>query len=112
MVDYAIDVYKSLHGEKAAIPEEMMQQKQRVLVELEELKQGCQAVEAICNDKEERVSGHCISGKRKERKKTICFWNNSETHQYLCFNTSPLLHSIPRPNSLHPTTGTWLVCSL
>jgi translation initiation factor 3 subunit E len=56
MVDYAIDVYKSLHGENAVIPDEMKLQKERVLVELEELKKSCEELDKLCGDKEQRVS--------------------------------------------------------
>jgi translation initiation factor 3 subunit E len=56
MVDYAIDCYKNLHGETAAIPDELTLQKDRVLVEQEELKTPCEALEVLFNDKEHRVS--------------------------------------------------------
>lgn len=56
MVDYAIDVYKSIHGDNATIPEEMLQQKERVYVELEDLRKSCAELDTLCSDKEQRVS--------------------------------------------------------
>ena len=55
MVDYAIDVYKSLNDAKD-VPKEMEEQKQQVFKELEELQQGCAALDKLCQDEEERVS--------------------------------------------------------
>lgn len=56
MVDYAMDVYKSLHGEKAEVPEEMQKQKDSVYKELEGLRGGCEVLDKLCKDEEERVS--------------------------------------------------------
>jgi translation initiation factor 3 subunit E len=55
MVEYAMDVYKSLHGDAAAIPKELLDQKESVLKELEEMKNVCHVFDKLCNDKEERV---------------------------------------------------------
>jgi translation initiation factor 3 subunit E len=56
MVDYAIDTYKSVHGENATIPLEMQQQKDDVYQQLEKLTKGCEALSKLCDNKEERVS--------------------------------------------------------
>jgi len=57
MADYAIDVYKEVHGANAEIPAEMQEQRDKVFKELEELKQACAPLEKLCTeDKEERVS--------------------------------------------------------
>lgn len=56
MVDYAMDTYKSVHGEDAAVPKEMEEQKDKVYKALEELKKGCAPLEKICKNEEERVS--------------------------------------------------------
>jgi translation initiation factor 3 subunit E len=58
MVDYAIDVYKSLEGD-APVPEEMEQQKQAVYKELEDLRKGCESLDSLCKNTEERVSSSC-----------------------------------------------------
>ncbi|GKY95194.1 hypothetical protein MPSEU_000482600 [Mayamaea pseudoterrestris] len=55
MVDYAIEAYKKLHGDNADIPDDLVQQKDRVFVELEELRKGCEELDKLCNDKEERA---------------------------------------------------------
>lgn len=58
MVDYAMDIYRELHGKDCEIPAEMEQQKKDVLQKLEDLKsdKGCQAFEDLCNNTELRVS--------------------------------------------------------
>jgi translation initiation factor 3 subunit E len=56
MVDYAIDTYKSVHGENAEIPAEMQQQKDDVYQQLEKLTKGCETLTKLCDNKEERVS--------------------------------------------------------
>ena len=56
MVDYAIDIYKSVHGDSAEIPEEMQTQKTEVFKQLEELQAGCKPLTDICDDEEEKVS--------------------------------------------------------
>jgi translation initiation factor 3 subunit E len=55
MVDYAIDVYRSIHGENAIIPTEMEQHKQTVLEKRETLRQACAGLEQLRNDDEQRV---------------------------------------------------------
>lgn len=60
MVDYAMDTYKSVHGEDATIPPEMQEQKDKVYVALEDLKKGCAPLDKLCKDEEELVSDfHC-----------------------------------------------------
>ena len=56
MVDYAIEMYKGLHGENAPVPDEMMQQKQHVTQEREELRKSCEVLDKLFGDKERRVS--------------------------------------------------------
>ena len=56
MVDYAIDIYKGIHGDSATIPKEMEEQKKQVYQRLEELRKGCKSLEDLCNNTEERVS--------------------------------------------------------
>lgn len=58
MVDYAMDIYRELHGENAEIPVEMEEQKKEVLEKLEKLKAeaGCKAFEDLCQNEELRVS--------------------------------------------------------
>jgi translation initiation factor 3 subunit E len=56
MVDYAIDIYKGLHGEDSPVPPEMEEQKTKVYERLEELRTGCQALDKLCRNEEERVS--------------------------------------------------------
>ena len=59
MVDYAIDTYKSVHGDGAAVPKEMEEQKSQVFKQREELEKGCKPLVDLCNDKEEKVS-YCV----------------------------------------------------
>lgn len=55
MVDYAIDIYKGLHGEDSAVPPEMEEQKKKVYKSLEELRTGCEVLEKLCKNEEERA---------------------------------------------------------
>lgn len=55
MVDYAIDIYKSVHGESAEIPQEMEAQKIEVFKQLEELQSGCKPLTDICDNAEEKA---------------------------------------------------------
>ena len=54
MVDYAIDIYKDIHG-TATAPEEMLEQKAQVYQRLEELRAGCKSLTELCNNTQERV---------------------------------------------------------
>jgi hypothetical protein len=58
MVDYAMDIYRELHGTDCEIPAEMELQKKEVLQKLEDHKadNGCKAFEDLCNNHERRVS--------------------------------------------------------
>eukprot|EP00521_Asterionellopsis_glacialis_P006893 CAMPEP_0195283638 /NCGR_PEP_ID=MMETSP0707-20130614/2114_1 /TAXON_ID=33640 /ORGANISM="Asterionellopsis glacialis, Strain CCMP134" /LENGTH=507 /DNA_ID=CAMNT_0040342839 /DNA_START=172 /DNA_END=1695 /DNA_ORIENTATION=+ len=55
MVDYAMDIYKSVHGEASEIPAEMEEQKKQVYSHLEELRLGCSALDDLCKNEEERA---------------------------------------------------------
>lgn len=54
MVDYAIDIYKTVHPDNA-IPAEMEEQKTSVYQRLEELEKGCKALHELCSSEEEKV---------------------------------------------------------
>ena len=56
MVDYAMDIYREVHGEGAEIPAEMEEQKAGVFKELEELREGQMKFDELCRDEETRVS--------------------------------------------------------
>ncbi len=56
MVDYAIDIYKGLHGADTPVPPEMEEQKAKVYETLEELRNGCKPFSDLCENQEERVS--------------------------------------------------------
>ena len=56
MVDYAMDIYRELHGADAAIPQEMEAQKADVLTKLEELRTGVVKFDEVCQDEAEKVS--------------------------------------------------------
>ena len=60
MVDYAVDVYRSIHNSEAgdggtAIPPEMEEQKQRVYQQLETLRAQCEPLDKLVKDEEQRV---------------------------------------------------------
>ncbi|VEU40790.1 unnamed protein product [Pseudo-nitzschia multistriata] len=55
MVDYAVDTYKSVHGDSAEIPAEMEEQKTQVFKQLEELESGCKPLTDLCNNEEEKT---------------------------------------------------------
>ena len=59
MVDYAMDIYRELHGDDAEIPVEMEDQKVKVYETLAALKDdaGCKAFfDVLCKNQELRVS--------------------------------------------------------
>ena len=56
MVDYAMDIYRELHGAEAQIPKEMEEQKAGVFQRLEELRGGCVRFDELCRDESKRVS--------------------------------------------------------
>lgn len=60
MVDYAMDIYKEVHGEGADIPREMEEQKEKVFQELEELRAGAGKVDELFRNEELRVSSFVI----------------------------------------------------
>jgi len=55
MVDYAVDMYKSVHGDSAEIPKEMEERKTQVFKELEELESGCKPLTELCANEEEKA---------------------------------------------------------
>lgn len=55
MVDYAVDTYKSVHGENADIPKEMEEQKSQVFKQQEEMEEGCKPLLDLSNNEEEKV---------------------------------------------------------
>eukprot|EP00531_Pseudo-nitzschia_arenysensis_P003830 CAMPEP_0116139198 /NCGR_PEP_ID=MMETSP0329-20121206/13179_1 /TAXON_ID=697910 /ORGANISM="Pseudo-nitzschia arenysensis, Strain B593" /LENGTH=510 /DNA_ID=CAMNT_0003634215 /DNA_START=161 /DNA_END=1693 /DNA_ORIENTATION=+ len=55
MVDYAVDIYKKVHGDSAEIPGEMEAQKTEVFKQLEELEAGCKPLTDVCNNEEEKT---------------------------------------------------------
>jgi translation initiation factor 3 subunit E len=57
MIDYMIDVHKSIHGDSMeAIPKEMEIQKEKVFKERELLHSKCEPLEILAKDEEKRVS--------------------------------------------------------
>ena len=56
MVDYAMDIYREVHGEEAEIPVEMEEQKREVFRELEELREGQIKMDELFRNEELRVS--------------------------------------------------------
>jgi translation initiation factor 3 subunit E len=56
MVDYAMDIYRELHGAEAEIPAEMEEQKAKVFETLEELRTGRDTFDELANNEAERVS--------------------------------------------------------
>ena len=78
MVDYAVDTYKSVHGESAEIPQEMEEQKKQVFKQLEELESGCKPLTDLCNNAEEKVSNKYV---------TFCVFV-----RFVIFITDPLSH--------------------
>ena len=55
LVDYAIDTYKSVHGDGATVPKEMEEQKNQVFKTREELEKGCKPLADLCDNAEEKV---------------------------------------------------------
>mmetsp|Transcript_597 Transcript_597/g.1306 ORF Transcript_597/g.1306 Transcript_597/m.1306 type:complete len:519 (-) Transcript_597:206-1762(-) len=56
MVDYAMDIYREVHGENAAIPQRMEDQKAGVFKELEELREGQMKFDELCRSEDVRAS--------------------------------------------------------
>ena len=56
MVDYAMDIYRELHGPDAKIPEEMDIQKEQVFVKMEDTKNANKVLEDLFENHELRVS--------------------------------------------------------
>jgi len=55
MVDYAVDVYRSIHSSEDT-PKEMQEQKERVYQQLEALRKQCEPLDKLVKDDEQRVS--------------------------------------------------------
>lgn len=56
MVDYAMDIYREVHGDDAAIPGEMEEQKTGVFRQLEELREGQMKFDELCRNESLRAS--------------------------------------------------------
>jgi len=54
MVDYAMDVYRSIHAAET-VPKEMEEQKERVYQQLETLRAQCEPLDKLVKDNEQRV---------------------------------------------------------
>ena len=55
MVDYAMDIYREVHGEDAEIPKEMEDQKAEVFKKLEELRNAQLQLDDLCRNETLRV---------------------------------------------------------
>lgn len=60
MVDYAMDIYREVHGEDADIPQEMEDQKTEVLKKMEELRDAQTKFDELCRNEELRVRVTCM----------------------------------------------------
>jgi hypothetical protein len=109
MVDYAVDVYRSIHSDAGdGIPPEMEEQKQRVYQQLETLRAQCEPLDKLVKDEEQRVrlllSLRCccfvLFVSVLDRKMGELTLNN------LSINNSPL-----RKNSLPRDSGIWVTYS-
>jgi len=78
MLDFVIDVYKSLN-ETQEVPKEMEEQKQQVLKQMEELQQGCAALDKLCQNEGERVGYYRARSHR----------HDYHSHKYSCSYHSP-----------------------
>ena len=56
MVDYAMDIYRELHGDDNPIPQEMEDQKAAVFVKLEELRNASKPLEDLLSNHDQKVS--------------------------------------------------------
>lgn len=56
MVDYAMDIYREVHGADAEIPAEMEDQKAGVFRQIEELREGQMKFDDLCRNEEARAS--------------------------------------------------------
>ncbi|EED95284.1 hypothetical protein THAPSDRAFT_27083 [Thalassiosira pseudonana CCMP1335] len=56
MVDYAMDIYREVHGENAEIPKDMEDQKVEVFRELEELREGQMKLDELFRNEEVRAN--------------------------------------------------------
>ena len=97
MVDYAMDIYREVHGEDAAIPKEMEEQKAGVFAELERLKDGAAKFDELCRNEEERVS-------------SLVYNTTLSAHRYALISLVAYIHSPAnlqyRRSSSTATSGT------
>jgi len=56
MVDYAMDIYREVHGEDATIPSDMEDQKKGVFLELERLREGQMKFDDLCRNEDLRAN--------------------------------------------------------
>lgn len=56
MVDYAMDIYRELHGDDNPIPQEMEDQKAAVFVKLEELRNASKPLDDLLSNQDQKVS--------------------------------------------------------
>jgi len=56
MVDYAMDIYREVHGDDATIPTDMEDQKAGVFKELEELREGQMKFDDLCRNEDLRAN--------------------------------------------------------
>ena len=89
MVDYAIDMYKGLHGDDAVIPQEMEDQKAKVYERMEKLRSGCASLDDLCRKEDEKVR-LCV-GTRMQQYGTRCLerggWNENGSYLHACIHT-------------------------
>ena len=81
MVDYAMDIYRELHGADAAIPQEMEAQKAAVYKQQEELRDGCIKFDELCKDEAEKVSPMWWSGQVWTE---VGEWRPATSYEYAC----------------------------
>lgn len=103
MVDYAIDIYKTVHPE-SEIPAEMQEQKTSVYQRLEELEKGCKALHELCSNEEEKVRPvHLVV-------EIITCWTAFSVSLVPTFNSPRIFHHNCRPSCKHLASGMWMVC--
>lgn len=104
MVDYAMDIYREVHGENAQIPQEMEDQKAGVFKKLEELKDGQSAFEELCRNEEARVSNYCSTFMLFDHSSYYSLSPNSYPHtQHVAF----ISNYVNRQTSSVTTNGTY-----
>ena len=117
MVDYAMDAYKSVHGENAAVPDEMQKQKADVYQALEELKKICAPLDKLCKNEEQKVRSRWYGGERMDGGVKSYGWTSFQSLSHLSHSRLPLCvcsisryfvsKSPHRTNSLHRDNSPW-----